>query len=186
MSLLRARMIATAVAVHLILTGCSWGPLVVDQPPDRTPAELIAARCPRSASELGLTSVDTGPTPGAVPADFGPATVLQCRENGETTTPSADGTNGTRLLTIVEETAPVTPALLSALSRPDQAFAPGAQGACPAVGWVRPFLLLVDDHQRAVRPRLPTDPCQLPRPELDRALSALTFTPVRTYTVEAG
>ncbi|HWS39329.1 MAG TPA: hypothetical protein VN408_42125 [Actinoplanes sp.] len=63
--------------------------------------------------------------------------------------------------------------LVAALRLPDQVQAPGSEGFCtmelPAIPW----LALVDDAGRWIRPGIPFDGCEKPRPEVGDAFDTL-------------
>ncbi len=174
-----------AALACLVLAACSApGPSYVDLPIQRTPASLTPAHCPDNAAGYGLPgpSSSTTPAAGSVPAGFQSRTVLRCRAD-----PTRAQDDPSRI-TVVQETAPITPALMSAIGLPDQDFARGRWGstyACADASLPPPFVLLIDGRGSAVRPVLPQGPCAT-RPEVDQAMNALEFTTVRTFTVRIG
>ena len=175
----RIRSVLAVLAAIGLTAGCSSLPRgYVDLPVHRSPAPELTAECPRDGAGLGGDGRGGAPT-GSVPAGFTAKTVLVCRFDPTEATAGPDG----QLLALVRViSAPVTDALLSALTLPDQAFPPNSHYACAAVARIPTYLLLVDGRNRAVRPVLPQDPCQDPRNEVDEAIKGLDVRQVDSYT----
>jgi hypothetical protein len=116
-------------------------------------------------------SVLPEPTPlgdgGTVPTGFLPAAAASCSIDSR---PQPDGSVA---LALVEQRAGQIDGLVAALAQPSLT---GHVQACPAVGWVPPWLVLLDARGRWVRPAIPTDECDQPRQAFDDALRATRFT----------
>lgn len=177
-----ARLVAPALLLAAV-AGCAGAPTVTRQPEARV---AVQADCldPQVVRELGLVLDDamasapatgTAATPGAVPEDFAPASVLVCSASG--TLKSASGTWAA--VTESRREGDLAP-LLAALERPSQE----PSGACETSGAVPTVLWLVDALGRAVRPVWPTDACGAPVADVLSALDALDETDTTAFPVE--
>lgn len=117
---------------------------------------------------------------GSVPPDFVATAVTVCSSDPERTV-AVDRRH--HRYHVQENVGPVTGALLTSLSLPDQKLPADSQVACGANATYPPYVLLVDSRSQAIRPRLPQDSCGNPRPEVTAALSALELTIRRSYEV---
>jgi hypothetical protein len=81
----------------------------------------------------------------------------------------------------VEDRADDIAALLAALRLPDE---PRTDGPCAAVGFAGPWLALLDEQGRWIRPGLPVTECEWPRPELRAAVDDLTLSRVDTRVLQ--
>ncbi|MDC7120693.1 hypothetical protein OMK64_03990 [Cellulomonas fimi] len=181
----RARVLAAALLVAGIAAvgGCAGAPTVTRQAEARV---AVQADCldPEVVHELGLVLEDRTAsadepapvaTPGAVPEDFVPSSVLVCSASG--TLKSASGTWAA--VTESRREGDLGP-LLAALERPSQE----PSGACETSGAVPTVLWLVDALGRAVRPVWPTDACGAPVADVLAALDALDETDTTDFPVE--
>src|SRR6185312_2757711 len=116
------------------------------------------------------------PTIGRIDPAFVPVAAVLC---GREVRPRA---GGGREQVATERRADEIAALLAALRLPDQGRGRG-EFACTLDLLVPPWLALLDDRGRWLRPYLPTDSCGKPRPEVRAALDGLRLTTVDTRTV---
>lgn len=182
----RARTALLLAALCVLASGCSADALpYLDVSTPRPPAEVADPRCPRDGVGLGAGDMrrGSGPTPGTLPSTFESDRARLCRVSAD---PVQIPGGGLRY-TVHEETSPVGPGLLHALTLPNQQFDPGDHAACAAIYHPPGYLLLIDRSNHAYRPYLPADPCGYPREEVQAALRELTASEVTTYTFdEAG
>ncbi|WP_433126713.1 hypothetical protein ACQPWW_28320 [Micromonospora sp. CA-240977] len=185
---MRSGRIALAVALlGVALGGCGdtdIGPGGGDEP---GPAQIVETwtSCAEAAPQAGaiLSVPNTGaPTPagvepkiGRIDSAFTPVTAVLC---GRELRP---GPGGGRDQVATERRATQIAPLLAALRLPDQESA--GDVACTLDMIVPPWLALLDERGRWLRPYLPTDTCGKPRPELRTALAELSTTTVDTRVV---
>ncbi|HEX8343841.1 MAG TPA: hypothetical protein VF657_03735 [Actinoplanes sp.] len=114
---------------------------------------------------------------------FHPVAAVRCRED---TQRRPDG--GTAWIAVEDRTDDVA-ALLAALRLPDVppppersagAESPNPDQLCTADGYSPPRLVLLDGQGRWVRPHIPRDDCDKPRPEATAAMDKLRWTRVTT------
>ncbi|WP_157742457.1 hypothetical protein [Micromonospora chokoriensis] len=186
----RMRSSRTALAVALLgvaLAGCvdtTGGPRVEME---LGPAEIVDAwtSCAEAAPRAGevitvpdpQTSAPAVPEPriGRIDPAFTPVAVVLC---GREIRPRP---NGGQEQTATERRAEDIGALLAALRLPDQQA--DGQVACTLDMVIPPWLALVDEQGRWLRPYLPTDSCRKPRTEVTSALAGLQWKTVATRTV---
>jgi hypothetical protein len=175
--------VVLAVVAGMVLAACAGPPEVTNQPDAHVAiqADCLDARVVR---DLGLVPDEGGSaepagsgavTPGGVPEDFAPVSVLVCSASG--TLRSASGT--WVAVTESRREGDLAP-LLAALERPSQE----PTGACEATAAVPTVLWLVDVLGRAVRPVWPTDRCGAPVADVHEALDALVETDTTDFPVE--
>ncbi|MCF0092235.1 hypothetical protein [Micromonospora sp. MH99] len=173
----------------LVLSGCA-GP--VNTPNDPGPAEIVGkwTSCAEVAPQAGVvlpvppgsggpaapTPAGTEPKIGRIDAAFVPVAAVLC---GREVRPRA---GGGREQVATERRADEIGALVTALRLPDQGRGRG-EVACTLDLLIPPWLALLDDRGRWLRPYLPTDSCGKPRPQVRAALDGLRLTTVDTRTV---
>ncbi|CCH20901.1 hypothetical protein [Micromonospora lupini] len=178
----------------LALSGCA-GP--ANSPRDPGPAEIVekwtscAESAPRAGVVLPVPPGSAGPSAaspgGATPAGvepkigriapaFVPVAAVLC---GREVRP---GAGGGREQVATERRADEIGALVAALRLSDQVRGRG-EVACTADLVIPPWLALLDDQGRWLRPYVPTDVCGKPRPEVRAALDGLRLTTVDSRTV---
>ncbi|GAB3944072.1 hypothetical protein [Micromonospora vulcania] len=181
----------TVLAVTLLavgLSGCGGpvgGPAVVDE---SGPAQIVdkwtscAEAAPQAGGVLsvprtnGLAPSGDDPTIGRIDPAFTPVAAVLCGR--EIRRPPGGGQEETATERRAEEVG----ALVAALRLPNQP-PPGGEFACTADMVVPPWLALLDERGRWLRPYLPRDACGKPRPEVRAALDGLRLTTVDTRTV---
>ncbi|MFC4019456.1 hypothetical protein ACFOW4_16145 [Micromonospora sp. GCM10011542] len=112
---------------------------------------------------------------GPIPPAFTPVAAVLC---GRHVQPQPDGGQD---LVSTERRAEDIAALVAALRLPDQAST--GDIACSADLVVPPWLALLDQRDRWLRPSVPTDVCGKPRAEVRAALDGLRLVTVATRTV---
>ncbi|WP_422736562.1 hypothetical protein ACN263_23920 [Micromonospora sp. WMMD729] len=169
----------------LALTGCA-GP--GDPPKGPGPAEIAEnwTSCAEIAPQAGVLPVPRGPgtSPpaggeprvGRIDPTFTPVTAVLC---GRDVVP---GAAGGREQVAVERRADDIGPLVTALGLADEERGRG-EIRCTADMLVPPWLALLDEKGRWLRPHLPTDACGKPRPEVRAALDGLRLTTVDSRTV---
>jgi hypothetical protein len=158
----------SAVAgVALITVGCSVGQA---HPGSRGPGPAFKADA-ASAVESVSCRATTAPATAALPADFRPVTVVRCDQ-------TARGING-RGLWLFEVKQRANHGLgtfIAALRRPTMVTP--ADVMCPAVGYLDPSFVLIDQHGRVIRPALPVMECGQAFPATITALDHLNWVTV--------
>ncbi len=106
---------------------------------------------------------------GSVPDDFQPTTVVQCIQD--------DRRNADRSIdrVIIEQRAAADEPLLDALGLPSLRARRLETVTCPAIGYVDPWLFLMDADGRWMYPEIPREMCGEPREAFTRAHDALAF-----------
>ncbi|WP_433114999.1 hypothetical protein [Micromonospora sp. CA-246542] len=177
----------------LVLAGCA-GPADTGGPgttsKDPGPAEIVEkwTSCAKIAPQAGAvlpvppgaggsaTPAGVEPRAGRIDGNFVPSTAVLC---GRDVVPKA---GGGREQVATERRADDIGPLVAALGLADQERGRG-EVACTADMLVPPWLALLDDRGRWLRPYLPTDACGKPRPEVRAALDGLRLTTVDSRTV---
>ena len=149
----RARATSVALLVLALVGACSTatGPAA-----PRTPAPVQASWPGCEAVGAFTDDRDRGQGPtgvGTVPSGFTPTRAVLCEESSRT------DAAGDPVPVDLERTATRIDPLLSYLARPDE---PPTDGACPAIGFLPPWLYLLDGSDRYVAPAIPRDGCGLP------------------------
>ncbi|MFG1885259.1 hypothetical protein [Micromonospora sp. NPDC049102] len=171
----------------LALAGCA-GPASTPKGPG--PAEIVEkwTSCAEIAPQAGaMLPVPPGAGGSATPAgieprvgrmdpDFVPLAAVLCGRN------VVPGAGGGREQVATERRADDIGPLVAALGLADQERGPG-EIACTADLLVPPWLALLDDKGRWLRPYLPMDACGKPRPEVRAAVDGLRLTTVDSRTV---
>ncbi|WFE52179.1 hypothetical protein [Micromonospora sp. WMMD1155] len=180
----------TALAVALLgvaLAGCVDTTKRPGGGEEPGPAEIVdawtscAEAAPRAGEVISVPTTQTpapvGPEPkiGRIDPAFTPVAVVLC---GREIRPR---TNGGQEQTATERRADDIAALLAALRLPDQRA--DGEIACTLDMVIPPWLALVDEQGRWMRPYLPTDSCRKPRAEVSAALAGLQWKTVDTRTV---
>ncbi|MEU7801690.1 hypothetical protein AB0B10_20730 [Micromonospora arborensis] len=185
---MRAGRSALAVALlGVALSGCGGnniGPGGADEP---GPAEIAetwtscATAAPHAGAVLSVPNTQT-PTPavpepkiGRIDPAFTPVAAVIC---GRQIRPAP---NGGREQVATERRAEEIAPLLAALRLPNQRA--HGENICTLDMIVPPWLALLDDRGRWLRPYLPTTSCGKPRPEVLAALDGSQWTTVDTRTV---
>ncbi|MFG1842730.1 hypothetical protein ACGFH8_30385 [Micromonospora sp. NPDC049175] len=178
----------TVALLGVALSGCGGtdnGPGGGDRP---GPAQIVEkwTSCAEAAPQAGaILSVPTtgAPTPagvepriGRIDSAFTPVAAVLC---GREIRP---GAGGGRDQVATERRATQIDSLVAALRLPDQES--GRDTACSLEMLVPPWLALLDDRGRWLRPYLPSGGCGKPRPEVLAALAELSTTTVDSRVVE--
>jgi hypothetical protein len=185
----RMRSGRTVLAVALLavaLAGCNDTVSAPEVPVGPYPAEIVAewTSCAKDAPRAGeMTSVPSTETPpvvnepriGPIDPAFTPVAAVIC---GREIRP---GPNGGHEQIATERLAKKIGPLLAALRLPSQQV--DGNVACTLDMVVPPWLVLVDERLRWLRPSLPTDSCGKPRPEVLAALAGPDWTTVDTRTI---
>ncbi|RAO01437.1 hypothetical protein [Micromonospora noduli] len=182
-----SRTVLVVALLGMALGGCGGtdiGPGRADEP---APAQIVDGwtSCAKAAPRAG--EVITGPTtetsPPAVkeptigridPAFTAVAAVICGRE-------IRPGPNGGQEQIATERRAEQIAPLLTALRLPSEQT--GGEVACTLEMVIPPWLALVDDRGRWLRPQIPTDSCGKPRAEVIAALAGPQWTTVGTRTI---
>ncbi|MEV4214861.1 hypothetical protein [Micromonospora sp. NPDC049662] len=170
----------------LVLTGCARG---VDTPKGPGPAEIAEkwTSCAEIAPQAGVmlpvppgsaTSPPAGVEPrvGRIDPAFTPVAAVLCGRD------IVRGAAGGREQVATERRADDIGEVVAALGLADEARGRG-EVACTADMLVPPWLALLDDRGRWLRPYLPMDVCGKPRPEVRAALDGLRLTTVDSRTL---
>ncbi|MEV1332005.1 hypothetical protein AB0J20_20795 [Micromonospora costi] len=184
-----ARLVAGgSVLLCLVLAGCA----------DAGPAgSRVRESGPPRIEERWISCADAGVNPGGEPGAIAlPGAVVLPGTDAyalplldDTFTPVAAVLCGQQVtarpgggqdLVATEQRAEEVSDLVPALRLPD---APRAAGPCTADMVVPPWLALLDDRGRWLRPGIPMDGCGKPRGEVREALSGLRLTTVGTRTL---
>ena len=171
------------ILLGLVVTACSPGPpelVYVDVPVTAAPAQISRAECPRDGAgvlDLYGHGRSRGRTPGMVPAGFVGTVVIRCDIEWDIHTPLSGGQARVRL---DQSEGPATADLLAALALPDQGVLTGEP--CSGAAGQPPYLLLVDEGRRSIRPYLPTTYCGDLRPEAWAAIQGLALTRTGSFT----
>ncbi|MEH0929378.1 hypothetical protein [Micromonospora sp. CPCC 205558] len=182
-----SRTILAVALLGMALSGCGGtesGPGGADEP---APAQIVDGwtSCAKDAPRAGdmmvphpQTSSPAGkePTAGRIDPTFTPVAAVIC---GRATRPGRQG--GHEQVATERRTEEIGP-LLTALRLPSEQ-AGGKKVACTLDMVVPPWLALLDDRGRWLRPQLPTDACGKPRPEVIAALAGPQWTTVDTRAV---
>ncbi|MEU8255469.1 hypothetical protein AB0C06_14545 [Micromonospora inaquosa] len=182
----------TVLAVALLgmaLSGCGGtesGPGGADEP---ALAQIVDGwtSCAKDAPRAGemimaprtQTSPPAGkePTTGRIDPTFTPVAAVLC---GRATRPGRQG--GHEQIATERRTEEIAP-LLTALGLPSER-AGGKNVACTLDMVIPPWLALLDDRGRWLRPQLPTDACGKPRAEVIAALAGPQWTTVGTRAIQ--
>jgi hypothetical protein len=105
---------------------------------------------------------------GGVPADFVANSVVRCRSE-----PREVPGEGTWTVQIIERADGPVPELLDMLRKPSGP--PPANMICPAIGYAKPYFMLVGAKGRALLPDVPTSTCGKPHDEVTRFLDKLPY-----------
>ncbi|MET8360554.1 hypothetical protein [Micromonospora sp. NPDC005171] len=180
----------TVLAVALLgmaLGGCGGteiGPGKADEP---APAQIVdgwtscAKEAPQAGEVLSVPNAETSPPTGKEPTigridpAFTPVAAVIC---GREIRPGANG--GQEQIATERRAEEIAP-LLTALRLPDEQA--GGEVACTLEMVIPPWLALVDDRGRWLRPHIPTDSCDKPRAEVIAALAGPQWTTVDTRTI---
>ncbi|WP_347661538.1 hypothetical protein [Micromonospora sp. B9E7] len=180
----------TALAVALLgvaLAGCGGTTTKPGGGEEPGPAEIVdgwtscAEAAPRAGEVITVpntaTSAPAVPEPriGRIDPAFTPIAVVLCGRGIQ------PGAGGGQEQTATERRAEETSALLAALRLPDQQA--DGEIACTLDMVIPPWLALVDEQGRWLRPYLPTDSCGKPRSEVTAVLAGLPWKTVATRTV---
>ncbi|MBM0277426.1 hypothetical protein [Micromonospora tarensis] len=180
----------TALAVVLLgvaLGGCGGTNNESGVAEEPGPAQIVdgwtscAKAAPRAGEMIAVprpqTSAPAVPEPriGRVDPGFTPVAAVLC---GREIRP---GPNGGQEQLATERRAQDIAALLAALRLPNQQVE--GEVACTLDMVIPPWLALVDDRGRWLRPYLPTDSCGKPRAEVTAALAGPRWTTVDSRTV---
>ncbi|MFF0471372.1 hypothetical protein ACFYPX_28540 [Micromonospora zamorensis] len=186
----RMRSSRTVLAFALLgmaLGGCGGttsGPGRAEEP---GPAQIAdswtscRAAAPQAGAVLSVpntaTPTPTAPEPkiGRIDPAFTPVAAVLC---GREIRP---GVNGGQEQTATERRAEQIAPLLAALRLPNEQA--DGEIACTLDMVIPPWLALLDDRGRWLRPYLPTNVCGRPRAEVSDALAGLSWTTVDTRTV---
>ncbi|WP_147458804.1 hypothetical protein [Micromonospora sp. BL4] len=188
----RMRSGGKVLAVALLgvaLGGCAGGNAGPGVGRDPGPAPIVgkwiscAEAAPRAGGSIvlpvpsGSAPAPTGDDPaiGRIDPAFTPVAAVLC---GREIRPRAGG--GTEQVA-TERRADEIAALVAALRLPDRR--PEGEIVCTADMIVPPWLALLDERGRWLRPYLPRDACGKPRAEVRAALDGLRLTTVDTRTV---
>ncbi|MGI5523445.1 hypothetical protein ACQEUX_21305 [Micromonospora sp. CA-259024] len=151
------------------------------------PAQIVdtwtscATAAPRAGAVLSVPNTETAtptvaePRIGRIDPAFTPVAAVLC---GREIRP---GPTGGREQVATERRAEEIASLLAALRLPNQRA--DGEIACTLDMVIPPWLALLDDRGRWLRPYLPTDTCGKPRAEVGAALAGLPWTTVDTRTV---
>ncbi|RZT80668.1 hypothetical protein EV382_3926 [Micromonospora violae] len=178
-----SRTVLAVTLLGLALGGCGGteiGPGGADQP---APAQIVdgwtscAKDAPRAGDIIPIPSPPTAnePTIGRIDPAFTPVAALTC---GREVRP---GRNGGHEQIATERRADEIAPLLAALRLPNEQA--DGDTACTLDMVIPPWLALLDDRGRWLRPYLPTDSCGKPRPEVTAALAGPQWTTVDTRTI---
>ncbi|MEV7331108.1 hypothetical protein [Micromonospora sp. NPDC093244] len=187
----KGRNVLVVALLGVALSGC--GETVGGPVDDPGPAEIVgswtscAEAAPQAGAEIPAPPADTGsPAPpasarngpeiGRIDKAFTPASAVLC---GREIRPRP---GGGQEQVATERHADEIDALVEALRLPDQQR-PRGEFACTLDMIVPPWLALLDERGRWLRPYLPTDSCGKPRVEVRTALAGLRLTTVDTRTV---
>ncbi|MEU8425165.1 hypothetical protein AB0C15_30265 [Micromonospora sp. NPDC048835] len=174
----------TVLAVALLgmaLGGCGGTEIGPDGAAEPAPAQIVDGwtSCTREAPGAGemvpsSPAVDE-PTTGRIDPAFTPVAAVVC---GREIRP---GPNGGQEQVATERRANEIAALLTALRLPDEEA--DGKVACTLDLVIPPWLALLDDRERWLRPHIPTDSCDKPRAEVIAALAGPQWTTVDTRTI---
>ena len=195
------RMLATALAVGLMLTGCASnrtvggaaGPGTSESGSGWTSWQDLGSASNGSSgsgsASGALSSVQPSLSPPVSPVSpvdsRCPAQLDEGQHNAADGKPVPDDIavawvlrcrvvpqpGGTRYL-LVERSDSDPSRLLAALRTPDQ---PLSKGACPAIAMVVPYFVLVKGDGSSLLPHIPVTDCRLPQPPVLQAFNALQF-----------
>ncbi|MER7890773.1 hypothetical protein ABTX15_13200 [Micromonospora sp. NPDC094482] len=170
---------AAAIAVvGVAIAGCvpsgSPGPPTRDGGPPRIVERWTS--CAAAAPEVGAGRPVPGAAAGLPLLDdtFTPVAAVLCGQEAR------QRPGGGHDLVVTERRADEVTALVAALRLPDE---PPSRGACTADLVLPPWLALLDERGRWLRPGIPADGCGKPRVEVRAALDGLRLSTVSTRTV---
>ncbi|MGW3854192.1 hypothetical protein [Micromonospora arida] len=181
---MRSSRMALAVALlGMAMGGCGGteiGPGGADEP---APAQIVDGwtSCAKEAPRAGEMITETSPpavkepTIGRIDPAFTPVAAVIC---GREIRP---GPNGGQEQIATERRAEQIAPLLTALRLPSEQT--GGEVACTLDMVIPPWLALLDERGRWLRPHIPTDSCGKPRGEVMDALAEPTWTTVDTRTI---
>lgn len=151
--------VGMALAAGALAGGCAGTPAVPAAPVSPAPPAVVHQKWPGCAA-LGAfrQRMADNPTPGAgsIPPGFVPTAAISC-QSGERRQAGGD-----TLQVNLERRATAIGPLIYYLSQPSRLPSYPEQQACPAMGWLRPWLFLTDRAGRWTTPALPTDACGYP------------------------
>jgi hypothetical protein len=175
--------LAVGLAVAVVGTGCAGpaggrsagGQAAGRQRTSGPPAIEAAWRsCPAPASpDLGESGNEAATLP-LLEDGFHPVAAVLCR------TLPVRRPDGSTLLVATESRASDVTALVAALRLPDE---PLTAGMCTADLILTPYLVLLDQPGRWVRPGVPVDECGKPRREVRAAIDGLRLTQTSSRTI---
>lgn len=164
------RQLGIAALILGAAVACGKPPDQPERLPTSEPPVWVEVSCPAQEPELDVPS--SAEKRGGIPTDFETVAVVRCRD--ETRLIPGEGSWTVR---ITERADILAPELVDMLRRPSDP-AP-ANGMCTAIGYVVPYVLLVNAEGKALLPALPTEPCGKPRDEVTNFFDTL---PYRTVT----
>ncbi|MEU7846634.1 hypothetical protein AB0B69_04425 [Micromonospora parva] len=180
----------TVLAVALLgmaLSGCGGTENGPGEAAEPAPAQIVDkwTSCAKDAPGAGRTITVPGtqtsppaskePTAGRIDPTFTPVAAVIC---GRQTWP---GRRGGQQQVATERRAEEIAPLLAALRLPSEPN--GGKVACTLDMVVPPWLALLDDRGRWLRPQIPTDACGKPRREVIAALAGPQWSTVDTRTI---
>ncbi|MET8041200.1 hypothetical protein ABZU25_10045 [Micromonospora sp. NPDC005215] len=184
------RSFRTVLAFALLgvaLGGCGGTTIEPGGGDEPGPAQIVDSwtSCAKAAPGAGAvlsvpntatpTPTPPEPTIGRIGSGFTPVAALLC---GREIRP---GANGGQEQTATERRAEEIAPLLAALRLPNEQA--DGEIACTLDMVIPPWLALLDDKGRWLRPYLPRNVCGRPRAEVSAALAGLSWTTVATRTV---
>lgn len=155
-------------------------------PTPSTPSAPVPAQNDCSSLAASLKAGDFGATGvggGSLPADAHPVSLLRCEQDNQ----DVPG-QGQWLVVKTERSAGSVDGFVSAL-RTSYAKPPAAKPkgdfSCAAIGYVQPWLVLVDADGKAYRVAIPSSGvCEEPDPDVTKALAAVPTTTVSTERIQ--
>ncbi|MEU8155976.1 hypothetical protein AB0B94_20145 [Micromonospora sp. NPDC048986] len=180
----------TVLAVALLgmaLGGCGGTVIRPGDPREPGAAQIVdgwtscAEAAPRAGEIITAPTTETSPpavkepTVGRIDPAFTPVAAVIC---GREIRP---GRNGGQEQVAIERRAEQIGPLLAALRLPSEQT--GGEVACTLEMVVPPWLAVLDDRGRWLRPHIPTDSCGKPRAEVIAALAGPQWTTVDTRTI---
>ncbi|NUP51175.1 MAG: hypothetical protein HOW97_28265 [Catenulispora sp.] len=184
------RTVLTAVIVAALLAGgCASKPdskssgavRPTSPPPAPVPAKNDCSELAAAAKSGGL--YQPPPATGSLPADARPVSLLQCT----TTVQGAPDQGQWSVVQTVRSTGSVdgfVRALRANPTKPPEKD-PGKNYACPAIGYVEPWIVLVDADGKAYQIQVPRwGVCNGPDPDVLKALDAVPTKVVSTERIQ--
>jgi hypothetical protein len=165
--------VAIGLVVAVVGSGCASRGGDAGQPGPRRPgtgkAERVWTACPAATGSPAVADPAGAAALPLLGDDFHAVAAVLCQSAMQRRT---DG--GTDLVATESRADDVT-ALVAALRLPDQ---PPVTGFCTADLVGIPYLVLLDERGRWMRPGVPVDGCHKPRAEVRAAIAGLRLTPV--------